>query len=590
MKRVLLGLLISLVLSACHESAESGTSANGERFPGFTQAGKTGDSAKLYVDLNAVKKAGDRVQLKLVRELDAGYVIQDAETDCRGSFKALEGVQYRDDGVSDKKYPGDAQPMPFMGKPGIAALVKKACEKVGVSPPLGQPVVEKVNVDDKQTAVESPLPEETPDKLKTRIGLLEIGRSDLNAPPDSLVLDGKVVFKEEDFYLSLYKVFNFPDYDAVLFASNCGGSGCPANDFAFLLVRQGTEPQVVKAENFDAYPSDVKTLQEGNTIQLTLGYTGGKRKLATLEREQLTIWLEDVPPQPLEEEQCQWLHTNAMPACVEARNRNPDCSDPQDDFSGAIMRSVAATADYPGFVQSEFDQQCQQACQNGKASDYAVFGANVCSKLKPENATSDPADSPASAINADVLKGCENLMATAGQTLECMKGNLQSQKDRLNAAYKTLFDALPVDGQTQLEIEQKTWLENRNAECGKLTDETPASDGMGITECIFKTVVKRADELEKVPVPANSLVQPETSSSTDNQGEWYTSTAKPVLVVRSIPDVTGEKIGTVPEGGKIKVLKKNIKPDSISGRSGSWVRIEWQGGIGYVFNIFLVVL
>ena len=93
MKRVLLGLLISLVLSACHESAESGTSANGERFPGFTQAGTTGDSAKLYVDLNTVKKAGDRVQLKLVRELDAGYVIQDAETDCRGSFKALEGLK-----------------------------------------------------------------------------------------------------------------------------------------------------------------------------------------------------------------------------------------------------------------------------------------------------------------------------------------------------------------------------------------------------------------------------------------------------------------------------------------------------------------
>ena len=71
------------------------------------------------------------------------------------------------------------------------------------------------------------------------------------------------------------------------------------------------------------------------------------------------------------------------------------------------------------------------------------------------------------------------------------------------------------------------------------------------------------------------------------QGEWYVSTAKPVLVVRSTLDVTGEKIGTVPEGGKVKVLEKNIKPDSIGGRSGSWVKIEWQNGIGYVFDQFL---
>jgi hypothetical protein len=45
----------------------------------------------------------------------------------------------------------------------------------------------------------------------------------------------------------------------------------------------------------------------------------------------------------------------------------------------------------------------------------------------------------------------------------------------------------------------------------------------------------------------------------------------------------------VPEGGKVKVLEKNVKPDSISGRSGSWVKIEWQDGIGYVFDVFLVL-
>ncbi len=681
MKRIVIGVLAALLASACNQSGESNKQAGAERFPGFTQIGKEGDSSRLYIDLNTVKQVDNLAHLKLVRVLDKGYVIQDAITDCHGSFKALEGVQYRDDGTSEKAYPGDEQPMPFAGKPAIVALVKMACDKAGMTQmdqSASNTDAEKPILGGKQQSVETLLPENTPDKLNIRAGLLEIGRSDFNSPPDSLVLNGKVVYKDEGNYLALYKIFTFPDHDAVLFSSNCGGTACQTDDFAFLVVKQGAEPKVVEADDFYAYRTVVKTMQDGNNIKLNLGYSGGKRKLATLDGEQLTIHLEDVPPQPLEEESCQWLHKDAMSACVEARDRNPDCSDPQGDFAGVIMRGVAAMADYPGFVQSGFDQQCQQACRDGKASDYVTFSGEVCSKSKPANAASAPVSVPeASAGKADVFNGCENLMATAGQAMECMKGNLQPQKDRLNAAYKTLFDALPADRQAQLEAEQKVWLEKRNADCGKLTDETPASNGMGITECIFKAVVKRSDELEKMPMRANganqdnglptikegedyanarkalladgwqpyhspdadtcgegdtrcqdrpemeacagtgmancnflwkkdgktiavhtigegepgvtgvSLVQPETSPSTGNQGEWYTCTAKPVLVVRGIPDVTGEKIGTVPEGGKVKVLEKNVKPDSISGRSGSWVKIEWQGGVSYVFDQFL---
>lgn len=678
MKRIVMGLLLGTVLVACNESAEHKQANSTERFPGFTQIGTDGASARLYIDLSSVKQTDNLVQLKLVKALDAGYVIQDAITNCNDSFKALEGVQYRDDGTSDKQYPGDEQPLPFASKPDIAALVKKACDKAGVAQQVATPAAEKPRSEGKPKTAESALPEETPDKLKTRAGLLEIARSDFNSPPDSLALNGKVIFKDEGSYLSLYRVFSFAEHDAVLFASNCGGSGCPMNDFAFMVVKQGAEPTVIKADDFYAYPSAVKTAQDGNTVKLDLGFSGGKRKRATLDGEQVTVRLEDVAPQPLEEAQCKWLYTDIMPACVEARSSNPDCAEPQGSFGGFAMRGVAAASDYPGFVQSGFDQQCQQTCRDGKASDYAVFGGEVCSKPKPAGAIPAPSTSPASADKVDALKGCENLMNTAGQALECIKGNLQPEKDRLNAAYKTLFDALPVEKQAQLEAEQKAWLAKRDGECGKLTDETPASDGMGMAECIFKAVSTRADELAKMPVPAAgaakndglprvkegddyanvrkalladgwqpyhapdadtcmdgdtrcqgrpemeacagtgmancnflwkkdgktiavhtigegepgvtglSLVPSEEKPTAANtQGEWYVSTAKPVLVVRSTPDVTGEKIGTVPEGGKVKVLEKNVKPDSISGRSGSWVKIEWQDGIGYVFDQFL---
>lgn len=297
MKRIVMGLLLGTVLVACNESADNKQANSTERFPGFTQVGADGASARLYVDLSSVKQTDNLVQLKLVKALDAGYVIQDAITNCHDSFKALEGVQYRDDGTSDKQYPGDEQPLPFASKPDIAALVKKACDKAGVAQQVATPAAEKPRSDDKPKTAESALPEETADKLKTRAGLLEIARSDFNSPPDSLALNGKVIFKDEGAYLSLYRVFSFADHDAVLFASNCGGSGCPMNDFAFMVVKQGVEPTVIKADDFYAYPSAVKTAQEGNTVKLDLGFSGGKRKRATLEGEQVTVRLEDVPPQ-----------------------------------------------------------------------------------------------------------------------------------------------------------------------------------------------------------------------------------------------------------------------------------------------------
>ncbi len=121
-----LGLTIVVALTACDRTK---TAMKPDRFPGFTQVGTDGESARLYIDLNGVKQKKSVVTLKLVRVVEGGYVIQDALTDCRSKFRALDGVQYKDDGTSDKEYSGDAQPQSFQGHAGIAALVKKVCDK-----------------------------------------------------------------------------------------------------------------------------------------------------------------------------------------------------------------------------------------------------------------------------------------------------------------------------------------------------------------------------------------------------------------------------------------------------------------------------
>lgn len=70
-------------------------------------------------------------------------------------------------------------------------------------------------------------------------------------------------------------------------------------------------------------------------------------------------------------------------------------------------------------------------------------------------------------------------------------------------------------------------------------------------------------------------------------GQWFIANASPSLVVRSRPDVTGRQIGNVPYGGRVKVLKVVSGQESIGGRVGRWVKVEWRSTVGYVFDAFL---
>lgn len=69
--------------------------------------------------------------------------------------------------------------------------------------------------------------------------------------------------------------------------------------------------------------------------------------------------------------------------------------------------------------------------------------------------------------------------------------------------------------------------------------------------------------------------------------DWYKATAQPSLVVRDTPDVSGNKLGNVPYGGKVNVIGRVGGKESIGGRSGYWVKIQWKSGNGYVFDAFL---
>ena len=69
--------------------------------------------------------------------------------------------------------------------------------------------------------------------------------------------------------------------------------------------------------------------------------------------------------------------------------------------------------------------------------------------------------------------------------------------------------------------------------------------------------------------------------------DWYKAAAEPNLVVRDSPDVSGNKLGNVPYGGKVNVIERVGGKESIGGRSGYWVKIQWKSGDGYAFDTFL---
>jgi len=129
MKRIILTIVVAAVMISCVSCDRQKETTKSNRFPGFTQIDSKGELAKLYIDLNFAKRESGIVKIKFVRVVEGGYVIQEGITDCRTFFQGSDGVQYKDDGTSDRKYPGDATPKPYQNLSGIAEIVKAACNK-----------------------------------------------------------------------------------------------------------------------------------------------------------------------------------------------------------------------------------------------------------------------------------------------------------------------------------------------------------------------------------------------------------------------------------------------------------------------------
>ena len=60
------------------------------------------------------------------------------------------------------------------------------------------------------------------------------------------------------------------------------------------------------------------------------------------------------------------------------------------------------------------------------------------------------------------------------------------------------------------------------------------------------------------------------------------------LRMRNRPDISGEKIDTIPDGEKVELIKETGESITISGKTGKWTMVKWGEKSGWVFGGFLL--
>ena len=223
------------------------------------------------------------------------------------------------------------------------------------------------------------------DTFKTRAGELNIVRSTPNSPPDSLQLNGKTIYKQDHVYLSLHQYITQNGRELVLVGANCAGEQCPENaatQFAFVGLQAGKDAQILSQATFSSMmdAEDVNLTVDNGKVMVDLGFEAGKRKVATLQGDQLAVTLETVAQTSLEQDDCQLLYTDVLQSCIDARENDASCADPQSWIGVELASSLTIMSNFPGFQAPNWEKYCKSGCATGNTVvDYPTFARDVCS-------------------------------------------------------------------------------------------------------------------------------------------------------------------------------------------------------------------
>ncbi|WP_020558296.1 hypothetical protein [Thiofilum flexile] len=247
------------------------------------------------------------------------------------------------------------------------ALVLLSCLLIACNDPQ-ESVTEVKTTDSNRTA-----------SINTSAGTLKIAVGE-NTVPDSLFLNGDLIFQREREQLRFYGQQKRAQDEVVLMGSSCGVS-CATDQLFWVVLKEGTQPEIIEDRQFYANPLDISILPaEPDKLTVNLGFSQKQRRYADLEGNVLSFRLEPVTESDkiLAGDLCTWLHTEALPACISARATEPDCVNPQTEFPDYMDQRLGMLNEYPGFNGDAFGALCANACEKEDIPDYKTFASTVC--------------------------------------------------------------------------------------------------------------------------------------------------------------------------------------------------------------------
>ncbi|HEY0466968.1 MAG TPA: hypothetical protein VGC79_22350 [Polyangiaceae bacterium] len=183
---------------------------------------------------------------------------------------------------------------------------------------------------------------------------------DLVKPPMSRSGDFGIV--------AIREVFMLADHVVVLLAATAGGSGSPPPLLLLLTVDAQGESDLVIDPQFRSMDWTERVASSGVRLYFNLGYQDGKRKTAVYEDNRIEVSFADAEPVPLPGDTCRRLYESVS---------NGLCALGQ-PFSQAVVRSLRALDNRPGFESQRIVRACEIAKEVGEAPPYPTFQSDVC--------------------------------------------------------------------------------------------------------------------------------------------------------------------------------------------------------------------
>lgn len=215
-------------------------------------------------------------------------------------------------------------------------------------------------------------------RVATNYGILELKNGE-DGIPDSLILNGKLVYRAADMYLGIKNVFQAQARDIVVLTENCGGSAC-SDHFLIASIISRSKVNVLSDGMLDQVYAPPKISFDGETVRFDFGYQDGKRKRAVFRDGQLTIvYVKEKVAKSLPKDRCDYIYDLLQNGCVEFKKSDPTCSAPASNLYMMAQRSVNAISHHPAFKSEQFKTLCLAACKSAQVPLLMNFKKNFCS-------------------------------------------------------------------------------------------------------------------------------------------------------------------------------------------------------------------